>query len=154
MYTLYANFNSWPLLIFSQTHHEIIVVCCKAYCNSLNYETEWTNDNSFHNWWLTWIGGGWSKDDEGVGGRGEGGLWVRSHISNFLSEFRCRFSRGSLVLLSFFFTLKVTLLMREFLAALVSIITFFFRQLRLHDFILFFPHFPITFLMDRPWNSE
>ena len=29
-------------------------------------------------------------------GEGRGGLWVRSHISNFLSEFRCRFSRGSL----------------------------------------------------------
>ena len=43
-----------------------------------------------------------------ITGRGEGGgeLWVRSHISNFLSEFRCRFSRGSLVLLSFFLYLE------------------------------------------------
>lgn len=145
MYTLYANFNSWPLLIFSQTHHEIIVVCCKAYCNSLNYETEWTNDNSFRNWWLTWIGGGWSKDDEGVGGRGEGGLWVRSHISNFLSEFRCRFSRGSLVLLSFLFYLEGNSPYARIFGSFGEHYYFFFQTTSLAWFYFVFPALPHHF---------
>lgn len=87
-----------------------------------------------------------------ITGRGEGGeLWVRSHISNFLSEFRCRFSRGSLVSLSFFLYLEGNSpYARIFGSFGEHYYFFFFRQLRLHDFILFFPHFPITFLMDRP----
>lgn len=130
MYTLSANFNSWPLLIFSQTHHEIIVVCCKAYCNSLNYETEWTNDNSFHNW-------------ERGGGGGSSGFAVT--YLTFCQNFAVGSAEEVWFRCLFFYTLKVTLLMREFLAALVSIITFFFQTTSLAWFYFVFPALPHHF---------
>ena len=71
-------------------------------------------------------------------GEGRGGSGFAVTYLTFCQNFAVGSAEEVWFYCLFFYTLKVTLLMREFLAALVSIITFFFRQLRLHEDILFF----------------